>query len=138
MKTTSSFLIFMLLAGATALVQGPWSDVSKTPDERAHALVSEMTLDEKLAMLHGPPTGPCCQCTTNATCAYIGNVVPNARLGIPPINMNDGPQGFRDNNSPGSTTGDTSLTDESDGTGGGSLAHSRKHRAHIYWLRCGD
>ena len=91
MKTT----LFLLFAGATALVQGPWSDVSKTPDERAHTLVSAMTIDEKLAMLHGPPTGPCCQCTTNATCAYIGNVVPNTRLGIPSINMNDGPQGFR-------------------------------------------
>jgi hypothetical protein len=25
-------------------------------------------------------------------CAYTGNVVPNERLGIPPIHMNDGPQ----------------------------------------------
>jgi beta-glucosidase len=34
----------------------------------------------------------------------VGNVLPNSRLGIPPINMNDGPQGFRDDNHPGSTT----------------------------------
>jgi beta-glucosidase len=31
-------------------------------------------------------------------------VAKNTRLGIPPINMNDGPQGFRDNNSPQTTT----------------------------------
>ena len=54
-------------------------------------------------MLHGPPSGPCCQCKNAATCAYVGNVAENKRLGTP-INMNDGPQGFRDNNSPGSTT----------------------------------
>merc|ERR1719454_2725400 len=62
-----------------------------------------MTLDEKLLMLHGPPTGPCCQCQ-NASCAYVGNVAPVPRLGIPPITMNDGPQGFRDNNNPETTT----------------------------------
>ena len=43
MKTT----LFLLFAGATALVQGPWSDVSKTPDERAHTLVSAMTMESE-------------------------------------------------------------------------------------------
>jgi beta-glucosidase len=50
-------------------------------------------------MLHGiegvptecPPSHP-----AFPRCAYTGNVVPNARLGIPPLTMNDGPQGFRD------------------------------------------
>ena len=37
-------------------------------------------------------------------CNYTGNVAPNARLGIPQIKMNDGPQGFRDNNHPGTST----------------------------------
>eukprot|EP00041_Stephanoeca_diplocostata_P020071 m.441232 g.441232 ORF g.441232 m.441232 type:complete len:765 (+) comp21468_c0_seq4:58-2352(+) len=82
----------------------PWMNRADPPDERADKLIKEMTTAEKVAMLHGPPSGPCCQCKTNASCAYVGNVVPNKRLGIPPINMNDGPQGFRDNNNPGSTT----------------------------------
>ena len=30
--------------------------------------------------------------------------MPNERLGIPPIHMNDGPQGFRENMWPGTTT----------------------------------
>jgi beta-glucosidase len=34
----------------------------------------------------------------------VGNVAAIPRLKIPPITMNDGPQGFRDNNQPGSTT----------------------------------
>ena len=35
---------------------------------------------------------------------YIGLVPGNSRLGIPPLNMNDGPQGFRDDFHPGTTT----------------------------------
>ena len=38
------------------------------------------------------------------SCAYVGNVAAVTRLGIPPITMNDGPQGFRDDNHPGTTT----------------------------------
>ena len=34
---------------------------------------------------------------------YVGNVCENTRLGIPALKMNDGPQGFRDNEHPGST-----------------------------------
>eukprot|EP01051_Picozoa_sp_SAG22_P005736 SAG22_NODE_350_length_11853_cov_3.693211_12_plen_662_part_00 len=54
---------------------------------------------------------PCCECHNKTTgkiisplCAYTGNVAPNAHLGIPPINMNDGPQGFRESIYPGTTT----------------------------------
>jgi len=38
-------------------------------------------------MLHGTSLG------------YVGNVVGNERLGIPQLNLNDGPQGFRDGGS---------------------------------------
>ena len=106
-QTTAAAALLSAAAVAPAgayLVPGPWSDVTATPDERAAALVKNMTLDEKLEMLHGPPTGPCCQCTTSPSCAYVGNIAANERLGIPPVNMNDGPQGFRDNNHPGTTT----------------------------------
>ena len=55
-----------------------------------------MTLDEQLLMLHGPDRGPTVQCwPLKPECAYVGNIAPNARLGIPPVTMNDGPQGFR-------------------------------------------
>eukprot|EP00929_Paragymnodinium_shiwhaense_P056860 TRINITY_DN28467_c0_g1_i1.p1 TRINITY_DN28467_c0_g1~~TRINITY_DN28467_c0_g1_i1.p1 ORF type:complete len:546 (+),score=72.31 TRINITY_DN28467_c0_g1_i1:152-1639(+) len=74
------------------LVPGPWADVSKTPEERAAHLVKEMTLDEKLQFLHGPKS---CPSAMTRECAYVGNVPGVERLGIPPITMNDGPQGFR-------------------------------------------
>jgi len=35
---------------------------------------------------------------------YVGYVAANARLGIPALKINDGPQGFRDDSHPGSTT----------------------------------
>lgn len=58
-------------------------------------MVANMTLDEKLVMLHGPIDGDCCQCNYSSACAYVGNVPGNTRLDTPPITMNDGPQGFR-------------------------------------------
>ena len=86
-----------------ALVPGPWSSPSLAPSTRARLLAANLTLEEKLDFLHGPPTGPAAQCKT-ARCAYVGNVAPNARLRIPPLTMNDGPQGFRDNKHPGTST----------------------------------
>jgi beta-glucosidase len=51
-----------------------------------------MLLSEKIDMLHG------------ADGNYIGNIKENKRLGIPAINMQDGPQGFRSDRYPGTTT----------------------------------
>lgn len=55
-------------------------------------------------MLHGPVT-----CVNFTTCfdksnAYVGVIDGNKRLRIPPLHMNDGPQGFRDLHIPGSST----------------------------------
>jgi beta-glucosidase len=58
-------------------------DRADPPAERAAKLIKAMTLDEKLNLFHGSGKG------------YVGNVAGNARLGIPAIKMNDGPQGFR-------------------------------------------
>ena len=61
-------------------------------------------------MLHGPEApSPSCECKPgqpdySPACAYTGNVAGNKRLGIPPIHMNDGPQGFRDSVYPGTST----------------------------------
>ncbi len=46
-------------------------------------LIKQMTLDEKLALLHG------------STSNYTGATTAIARLGVPRLLLNDGPQGFR-------------------------------------------
>ena len=46
-------------------------------------------------MLHGPESCERHQRGDPGACAYIGNVPGIPRLKVPPISMNDGPQGFR-------------------------------------------
>jgi len=52
--------------------------------ERVRDLVANMTLAEKILMVHGSP-GP-----------YVGNVPANTRLNIPALTLEDGPQGVAD------------------------------------------
>src|SRR5262245_5941048 len=51
----------------------------------AEAVVAEMTQTEKLSFVHGW-----------AIASYVGNVPMLARLGIPQLNLEDGPQGVAD------------------------------------------
>ena len=64
-----------------------------TAASRAAALVAQMTLDEKISMLHGSDPGP-----------YSGTTAANPRLGIPSLTLNDGPQGYRSPGYPGTST----------------------------------
>ena len=73
----------LLLMACVSASSRSWMDTSDSPQVRAHKLVQEMTTDEKIELFHGSCGG------------YTGNVCANARLGIPQIKMNDGPQGFR-------------------------------------------
>jgi len=101
-----------LFGHAAALVPGPWSDGQLSATARTRLLVANMTLDEKLAMLHGPSYPQLFECVApnvsglalRPECSNTGYLAPNTRLGIPPINLNDGPQGFRDVRRPGTTT----------------------------------
>lgn len=96
------------------LVPGPWSSTSLPASERAKLLLANMTMGERMLMLHGDPRSRSdslleedkvgVSCAEDGNCAYTGVVSPIARLGIPPINMNDGPQGFRDEEHPGTST----------------------------------
>ena len=75
----------------------PWMNTSLSPDDRAAMVVKEMTLDEKITMLHGTghqglgPMSP----LSFASNGGAGYVVGIARLGIPGIQMSDAAYGVR-------------------------------------------
>ncbi len=75
----------------------PWMNTSLSPDERAAMVVKEMTLDEKISMLHGTgmkglgPTSPE-NIHSNGGAGYVPEI---PRLGIPGIQMSDAAYGVR-------------------------------------------
>jgi len=76
---------------------GPWTNTSLSPDERADLLIQAMTLDEKIALLHGVgmPTDEPVTTENAASNRGVGYVVGVPRLGIPGIDMGDAAYGVR-------------------------------------------
>ena len=69
-----------------------WSDASLSPDARADMVVKEMTLDEKISLLHGQgmPLGAEERNAGNGGAGYTAAI---SRLGIPSIQMADSAYG---------------------------------------------
>ena len=76
---------------------GPWMNQSLSPDERADLVLKEMTLDEKIAMLHGNgmPHTPWHMALTDQGNGGAGFSLGVPRLGIPNIEMSDAAYGVR-------------------------------------------
>jgi beta-glucosidase len=108
-RNRGSFFLLLLLAvigiisGASPLTaqdtDRPWMNAKLSPEERAELALKQMTLDEKLALLHGNgmannptwtmPLTP----LTNGGAGYVEGV---KRLGIPPLIISDAAYGVRD------------------------------------------
>ncbi len=76
----------------------PWMDTGLSPDERADLVLKQMTMDEKILLLHGNGMAgePQWQMPlTSQSNDGAGYVAPIARLGIPGINMSDAAYGVR-------------------------------------------
>lgn len=101
-----SFLVFLLLLSGTSRTavgqsasrkQMPWMNSSLSPDDRAALVLKEMTLDEKITLLHGTgmkdlsPISP----LASGSNGGAGYVVGIPRLGIPAIQMSDAAYGVR-------------------------------------------
>jgi beta-glucosidase len=75
----------------------PWMNPSLSPDQRASLVLKEMTLDEKISLLHGTgmsglsPMSPLA-IHSNGGAGYVVGV---PRLGIPDIQMSDAAYGVR-------------------------------------------
>jgi beta-glucosidase len=72
--------------------KGPWLDKSLSPDKRADLLIEQMTLEEKIALVHGTDVwslypGPA------KWLGGAGFVPGTPRLGIPDLQMTDGRSG---------------------------------------------
>jgi beta-glucosidase len=97
---TLTMILSMVLAPSWAQSGGkahPWTNSSLSPDERASWVVKEMTLDEKVSLLHGTgmeglsPMSPLAV-KSNGGAGYVVGV---PRLGIPAIQMSDAAYGVR-------------------------------------------
>jgi beta-glucosidase len=96
-------IVFFLTLSSMAFPQSapknkfPWMNSSLSPDERASLVLKEMTLDEKIGMLHGTgmaglgPLSPL-HVMSDGGAGYVVGV---ERLGIPPIQMSDAAYGIR-------------------------------------------
>ena len=103
---TFPFLLSLLLAMAVAdsaqpampsPLPRPWMNPRLSPDQRAALVLKEMTLDEKITLLHGTgmkdlsPISPLA-IYSNGGAGYVVGV---PRLGIPDIQMSDAAYGVR-------------------------------------------
>ena len=79
-----------MAAAVLYMIVGALAASAPSPHARALALVGNMSLDEKLSMLAGHDPR-----AAFGLAGYTGIVPGTPRLGIPPLHMNDGPQGFR-------------------------------------------
>jgi len=77
--------------------EGPWMDAKLSPDERAALVLKELTLDEKIALVHGVgmPTDDAMTPENAPSNRGVGYVVGVPRLGIPGIDMSDAAYGVR-------------------------------------------
>jgi beta-glucosidase len=76
---------------------GPWMNSALSADERADLVLKEMTLDEKIALLHGVgmPTEDPLTPENAPSNRGVGYAVGVPRLGIPGIDMSDAAYGVR-------------------------------------------
>ncbi len=93
--TLSLTVLCCLNLSAQVASPQPWQDKTLTPERRVELVLQAMTLDEKLALLHGtgqPGQGPAPaeQAKSNGGAGYVVGV---PRLGIPGVQMADAAYG---------------------------------------------
>jgi beta-glucosidase len=107
--TSAAILTLVLGVGSTTIraqnnpqthdaATKPWMDRSLSPDARANLLLQQMTLDEKLSLLHGNGMAREAQWQrplTKDSNGGAGYINPIPRLGIPAVDISDAAYGVR-------------------------------------------
>jgi beta-glucosidase len=85
----------LALAADKQAPKRPWMNTSLSPDERADLVVKQLTLDEKILLVHGGGwgilNGPA-QPGSNWGSGFVAGI---PRLGIPPVDLDDSAVGVR-------------------------------------------
>jgi len=84
-------------AAAKQVMQGKWLDKSLSPDQRADLVIEQMTLDEKIQLVHGAE-GPAAMERSLGGAGFVPGI---PRLGIPDLQMADGRSGVSNEGSRG-------------------------------------
>jgi beta-glucosidase len=99
MRMLRKYLPVVLLASLPAFTQDrPWMNKGLSPEERADLVLKQMTLDEKIDLLHGngmAHTGNWQMPLTHLSNGGAGYVVGVPRLGISPLYISDAAYGVR-------------------------------------------
>ena len=96
--------IISAFVAAAQVADRPWMNPKLSPEERADMVLKQLTLDEKLALLHGngmahvPQWQMPLSHLTNGGAGYVEGV---KRLGIPPLVISDAGYGVRDSGANG-------------------------------------
>ncbi len=91
----------MLAKVAPAIATMPWMDRTLSADSRAELVLKQMTLEEKLSLVHGTGWGVLRKgapvpALSNRGAGYVPGI---PRLGIPDINLADSAVGIQDGRS---------------------------------------
>ena len=73
-------------------VHGPWTDKSLSPDQRADLVIEQMTLDEKIQLVHGAGGFQDAGVRSNGGAGVIAGI---PRLGLPDLQLADSAVGVR-------------------------------------------
>jgi beta-glucosidase len=95
LRNLSVFVLFT--ATIASAQQHPWQNKSLSPDDRADLVLKEITLDEKIQLVHGSGWGVLKSNTTIPSYSNLGaGFDPGIpRLGIPDLNLQDSAVGVR-------------------------------------------
>src|SRR5579871_4032660 len=80
-------VILISVSGGSSMAEPPRARESPSDNRRVAQLLSELTLDEKMHLIHDAPEDPG---EYQGQAGYIGGV---PRLGIPGLRLADGPPG---------------------------------------------